>query len=94
MEEERTLRTPVAPFTAVSIGNETSCSTSSGASPGASVIIVTVGALRSGKTSTSIFFAVYIPHIRSNAAAIITTNLLSKENFIILLSIVKTFLSN
>ena len=45
---------PAAPFTAVSIGNETSFSTSSGAIPCASVITTTVGALRSGKISTSI----------------------------------------
>ena len=51
-ELERTRRTPAAPFTAVSTGNVTRLSTSSGASPCASVSTVTVGAVRSGKTST------------------------------------------
>ena len=51
-ETERMRRTPDAPFSADSIGNVTSSSTSSGASPCASVITVTVGAVRSGKMST------------------------------------------
>ena len=59
--EERTRRTPVAPFTAVSIGNVTSASTSSGAMPCASVRTVTVGAVRSGKTSTGMRAAVHAP---------------------------------
>ena len=53
-EEERTRRTWVAPLTAVSMGKVTSCSTSSAAMPLASVITTTVGALRSGNTSTSV----------------------------------------
>ena len=53
VEEERTRRTSVAPFTAVSTGKVTSRSTSSGAMPLASVITTTVGAFRSGNTSTS-----------------------------------------
>ena len=61
VDEERTRRTPVAPFTAVSMGNVTSCSTSSGAMPEASVMTTTVGALRSGKTSTSMRQAVHVP---------------------------------
>ena len=56
--EERTRRTPVAPFTAVSTGKVTSVSTSSGAMPCASVSTVTVGAVRSGKTSTGMRQAV------------------------------------
>ena len=51
-EVERTRRTSVAPFIAVSIGNDTSFSTSSAAMPWASIRITTVGAVRSGKTST------------------------------------------
>lgn len=71
--EERTRRTPVAPLTAVSIGKDTSASTSSGAIPCASVSTVTVGAVRSGKTSTGMRSAVHVPAARSNAAADSTT---------------------
>ena len=53
VEEDLTRRTLVAPLTAVSMGKVTSLSTSSGAIPSASVITTTVGALRSGNTSTS-----------------------------------------
>ncbi len=63
--EERTLRTPVAPFTAVSTGKVTSLSTSSGAIPWASVITVTVGAVRSGKISTGMSRTTNIPAIKS-----------------------------
>src|SRR5688572_748876 len=62
-DAERTRRTPVAPFTAVSMGKVTSVSTSSGASPCASVRTVTVGAVRSGKTSTGILRATLAPRI-------------------------------
>ena len=58
VEEERTLRTCVAPFTAVSMGKVTSCSTSSAAIPLASVMTTTVGAFKSGNTSTSVWKAV------------------------------------
>ena len=51
-DTERTRLTPGTPFICVSIGKVMSCSTSAGASPSASVMIVTVGLLRSGKTST------------------------------------------
>ena len=51
-EFDRTRKTPAVPFIADSIGSVTSDSTSSGASPCDSVRIVTVGAVRSGKTST------------------------------------------
>ena len=54
VEDERTRRTLVAPFTAVSTGKVTNCSTSSAAIPFASVIITTVGAFKSGNTSTSV----------------------------------------
>ena len=43
--------TPGMPFMEVSIGNVTSCSTSCGASPSASVRMLTVGRLMSGNTS-------------------------------------------
>ena len=61
-EAERTRRTSGAPYTAVSMRVVTSVSTSSGASPWASVTIVTVGAVRSGNTSTGIRAAVIAPH--------------------------------
>ena len=54
VEEDLTRRTLVAPFKADSTGKVTSLSTSSGAIPSASVITTTVGAFRSGKTSTSV----------------------------------------
>jgi hypothetical protein len=50
-EAERTRRTSLAPFMADSMGKVTSVSTSSGARPCASVMMVTVGRLRLGKTS-------------------------------------------
>jgi hypothetical protein len=46
--------TPGMPFMPDSTGKVTSCSTSSGAMPPASVISVTVGLLRSGKTSMGV----------------------------------------
>ena len=55
---ERTRRTPEAPLTAASMGNVTWLSTSAGAMPLASVMTVTVGAVRSGNTSTGILQAV------------------------------------
>ena len=58
VDDDRTRLTPVAPLTAVSTGIVTSRSTSSGAIPLASVITATVGALRSGNTSTSMVLAV------------------------------------
>ena len=60
-DAERTRRTPVAPLTDDSIGNVTSVSTSCGASPWASVTTVTVGAVRSGNTSTGMRSAVTAP---------------------------------
>ena len=50
-DADRTRRTSLAPFIADSMGNVTSVSTSSGASPWASVMTVTVGRFRLGKTS-------------------------------------------
>ena len=64
---ERTRRTPEAPLIALSIGNVTSDSISSGAMPWPSVRIVTVGAVRSGKTSTGI--CARRPRRRPRAAA-------------------------
>ena len=84
VDDDLTRRTSVAPFTAVSIGNVTSRSTSSAAMPFASVITTTVGALRSGKTSTSMLSAVYRPPMVSNTPSMSTTRRLSSENLIIL----------
>ena len=56
---ERTRRTPDAPLIAASIGNVTSVSISSGAMPRPSVRTVTVGAVRSGNTSTGMLRAVH-----------------------------------
>ena len=68
VDEERTRRTPVAPLTDVSIGKVTSCSTSSGAIPCASVMTTTVGAFKSGKTSTSVLSVMYVPPINRRIA--------------------------
>ena len=53
-ETDRTRLTPGMPFIVVSIGKVTSCSTSSGAMPPASVSRVMLGLFRSGKTSTGV----------------------------------------
>ncbi len=58
---DRTRSTPAAPLTEVSSGTVTSNSTSSGASPGASVKMVTVGRFKSGNTSTGIRVSTYPP---------------------------------
>ena len=87
VDEERTRRTPVAPFTAVSMGKVTSRSTSSAAMPRASVITTTVGALRSGKTSTSIRHAVQQPTASSSTLKNTTNGRLRRERDSILLSI-------
>src|SRR5699024_10541466 len=84
VEEERTLRTSVAPFNAVSTGKVTNRSTSSGAIPGASVMTTTVGAFKSGKTSTSIFIDVYNPAKSNNTDATKISSRLFKEYRIIL----------
>ena len=90
-DDERTRRTSVAPFTAVSTGNDTSFSTSSGANPGASVITTTVGAFKSGNMSTSVRNNTKIPAIIITIDMIKIVRRLSSENFIILLSIVVVF---
>ncbi len=57
---------------ALSIGNVTSDSISSGAMPWPSVRIVTVGAVRSGKTSTGMSRAVHRPAANSSTDSAIT----------------------
>src|SRR5262249_31557297 len=86
--EDRTRRTPAAPLTAVSIGNVTRVSTSSGAIPWASVMIVTEGAVRSGKTSTGILTATIVPPMRTTAAMARTINRFAKDHPISLAIIV------
>ena len=84
--EERTRCTSVAPLTAVSMGKVTRRSTSSAAIPLASVMITTVGALRSGKTSTSMCLAVQQPPMIKIRVASKTSARLRKEKAMILLS--------
>ena len=83
VDEDLTLRTLVAPLTAVSMGKVTSLSTSSGAIPSASVITTTVGALRSGNTSTSEWRVEYSPATRQMNAITRTASLLLREKRII-----------
>ena len=61
LEMERTDSTPGSPFIVVSSGKVMSCSTSSAAMPPDSVMIVTVGLLRSGNTSTGVRVSVNAP---------------------------------
>ena len=71
--EERTRRTPCAPVSVLSIGKVTSRSISIAAKPGASVSTVTVGAVRSGNTSTGMRRAARDPHTNSAQALSNTT---------------------
>ena len=79
MEEERTRLTLAAPFTAVSTGKVTRRSTSSADIPRASDIITTVGAVRSGNTSTSILSALHRPPATMRAAPRSTSSLFLSE---------------
>ena len=85
--DERTRRTCVAPLTDVSMGKVTSCSTSSAAMPLASVMTTTVGAVKSGNTSTSVCRAVYVPPTSSSTEATSTRMRFCKEKCMILFSI-------
>jgi hypothetical protein len=76
---ERTRRTALAPFMAVSIGKVISRSTSSGDMPCASATMVTDGAVRSGKTSTGARDAVQPPHASASAAAASTSRRLCSD---------------
>jgi hypothetical protein len=62
---DRTRRTPAAPLSAVSIGKVTSASMSVGAMPRPSTRIVTVGAVRSGRTSTGMRTVTQPPAMRN-----------------------------
>src|SRR5262245_47365692 len=68
-DTERTRATPGIPFMMLSIGNVTSCSTSGGASPSASVISVTDGRFKSGKTSIGMRGTMKMPYATSINAA-------------------------
>ena len=69
---DRTRRTDEAPLMALSIGNVTSDSSSSGAIPCPSARMVTVGAVRSGNTSIGMPRAVQTPAPSSRADITIT----------------------
>ena len=84
VDDDLTRRTSVAPLTAVSMGKVTRRSTSSDAMPCASVMTTTVGALRSGKTSTSILHAVQMPTTMSSTLKNRMTGRLCNEKEIIL----------
>ena len=68
-DTERSRLTPGEPLSDDSRGKVTSSSTSSGAQPGASVMTVTLGAERSGKTSTGRRQVTKRPSTRSKPAA-------------------------
>src|SRR5215207_10702802 len=72
LETDRTRVTPGMPFIEVSIGYVTTCSTSCGAKPPASVSRVTVGLFRSGKTSTGMRGSTNEPYATSTSAAAMT----------------------
>ncbi|MNT93733.1 hypothetical protein D3C72_2352770 [compost metagenome] len=82
-ELDLTRRTPVAPFMAVSIGSVTRVSTSSGARPWASASTVTVGAVRSGKTSTGMGNVVQVPQTKRATVRASTTMRLWRAQWMI-----------
>lgn len=63
---ERTISTPGVLCSTVSTGRVTSCSTSSGTKPGASVCTTTCGGTNEGKTSTSLLVNSCTPRMVSN----------------------------
>src|SRR5262245_3868268 len=76
---ERTRRTPEAPFRADSIGKVTSDSISVGTMPRPSTRMVTVGALKSGRTSSGILDITYPPQLRKATARETTTMRLFRD---------------
>ena len=79
-DADRTRRTSLAPFIADSMGKVTSVSTSSGASPCASVMIVTVGRFKFGKTSMGSCAACRPPKItRTTVTASTSTRFLRQK---------------
>ena len=81
--DERSRKRPGRPFNTYSMGKVTCTSVSSGANPRASVITVTIGRLRSGKTSTGRCIACHVPIIIRIKAAVSTASLWRKANLII-----------
>ena len=78
--------TPVTPIREFSKGTVTKVSTSSGEKPGDSVKMVTVGLVKSGKTSTGSSLAVLIPRIKTTKAKANIRGLWESENWMSLLS--------
>ena len=76
---ERIRRTPEEPLSADSIGMVTSASMSDGAMPWPSTSTVTVGAVRSGRTSTGMRTATTAPQARPIAATAATTRRLRTD---------------
>src|SRR5210317_2271370 len=73
--------TPVTPMSEFSKGMVTRVSTSSGEKPGDSVKIVTVGLVKSGKTSTGSSVAVLMPRIKTTKAKAKIRGLWESENW-------------
>ena len=91
---ERTRRTPDEPLRTASIGKVTSASMSLGAIPCASTSTVTVGAVRSGSTSTGMRVARAPPQRRKAPAAVSTTRRLrNDQRMSALISMARSLLS-
>ena len=71
--------TPWMPLTARSSGMVTWFSTSSGAFPGASVMMVTRGLVRSGRTSTGSWVSWKAPHAMTASAMVSTSRRLWRD---------------
>jgi hypothetical protein len=88
-DADRTRCTPVAPLSRYSSCRVTSVSTSSGARPGASVITVTVGRLRSGNTSTGILASAMMPATTTASPPISTRRRFRSEKAMMALSMMQ-----
>jgi hypothetical protein len=86
--EERTALTPAVPLIALSMGNVTSDSTSSGANPAASVWISTCGGAKGGNTSKGIWTIVRNIQILRIIAPTITNQRRAIAHFMMALSMV------
>ena len=87
--EDRTAVTPGVPLIALSMGNVTRDSSSSGARPGASVWISTWGGAKLGNTSRGIWIIVRNIQKVSTIAPRITNQRLAIDHFMMALSIYK-----
>ena len=83
---------PGVPLIELSIGRVTRDSTSSGASPGASVWISTWGGAKLGKTSKGIWVTTWIPQRVITIAATTTNQRWAIDHLTIVLSILAVFL--